>query len=66
MQINNVKAEAKTALEKNIKLQKIISGASKDNNKLEQKIEDNQKLLELVNTVTKEKTALEKKVFRYL
>ncbi|XP_025203555.1 BRCA1-associated protein [Melanaphis sacchari] len=62
VEINNVKAKAKAALEDNEKLQKFISSASKDGNMLEQKIEENKKLLERVNTISKEKNLLEKKV----
>ncbi|XP_001946888.1 BRCA1-associated protein isoform X1 [Acyrthosiphon pisum] len=62
VEINNLKAKAKAALEDNEKLQKVISSTSKDNNIIEQKIEENKKLLECVNTITKEKNLLEKKV----
>lgn len=62
IEINNVKAEAKAALEDNDKLQKMVSSSSKDSNILERKIEENKKLLERVNTITKEKNLLEKKV----
>lgn len=62
-QINNIKTQAKGALEENEKLQKIVNGASKDSIIIEKKSEENKQLQECVNSITKEKIVLEKKVF---